>query len=295
MSHQHRRPVMALAAALVALGLCALPVTPVQAEAVPMTGSAADQAARELSQTLRIAEVMGVMRLEGLDYGAKLEAEMFPGQGGPAWQMALELIYDAPTMQRRFEAAFAREIGGDAAAIAASQAFFSDTRGQTLLTLEIEARRALLDEATEEAAKARAEDMAAQDDPRLALLKRFAEANDLIEANVQGALNANLAFYRGLAEAGGLGEDMTEAQMLSDVWGQEPEIRSETEDWLYPFLALAYGPVEDRDLEAYIAFSLTPAGKRLNVALFAAFDAVFGRVSFDLGRAAARQMLGEDI
>ena len=110
-----------------------------------------------------------------------------------------------------------------------------------------------------------------------------------------GAMNANLAFYRGLSESGAFPAEMTEDQMLSDVWAQEPDVRAETTDWLYPFLSLAYQPLSDDQLEAYIAFSETAAGDRLNGALFAAFDKVFTQISYDLGRAAAGQMQGEDI
>jgi hypothetical protein len=290
-------PVARLGRFCLQLSLCllvALPGAPVRAETSPPGLVTAPDAAG-LSRIMRIGEVMEVMRQEGLDYGASLEEELFPGRGGAGWQVAVELIYDAGTMNRRFDAALAEALAGDDAALSAAMAFFGDTRGQRILTLEIEARRALLDEATEEAAQAHAEDMAARDDPRLALLKRFADANDLIESNVQGALNANLAFYRGMAEAGAMGREMSEEEMLADVWGQEPDIRTETENWLFPYLALAYGPLEDQDLEAYIAFSLSPEGRRLNVALFAAFDAVFGRISHDLGRASGRQMLGQDI
>jgi hypothetical protein len=48
-------------------------------------------------------------------------------------------------------------------------------------------------------------------------------------------------------------------------------------------------------MDAYIAFSETRAGQQVNAALFAAFDKVFTRVSFDLGRAVALRMQGEDI
>lgn len=272
----------------------ALPAPAVLAQTTAPAPATAPLAA-DLSRVLRIAEVIDVMRQEGLDYGTSLEVELFPGRGRAGWRLAVEMIYDTATMNRRLDAALAQAMAGDEAGLAATLAFFGDARGQRILSLEIEARRALLDEAAEEAAQAHAEDMASRDDPRLGLLKRFADANDLIEANVQGALNANLAFYRGMAEAGAMGEQMTEDEMLADVWGQEPDIRTETENWLFPYLALAYGPLEDADLEAYIAFSQTPEGRRLNVALFAAFDAVFGRISYDLGRAAGRQMLGEDI
>lgn len=248
-----------------------------------------------LQQAMKIPEIIAVLRDEGMAYGASLEEELFPGRGGPAWGVAVDLIYDTPTMEERFGAALEREIGADTAALAAAVDFFASERGQRILTLEVEARRALLDEAVEDAARARAEEMIAEADPRMDALRRFAEANDLIESNVQGALNANLAFYQGMAEAGAFGDEMTEEQMLDDVWGQEADVRAETGDWLFSYLALAYGPLPDEDLEAYTDFSLTPEGQKLNAALFAAFDAVFREISRNLGRAAARQMMGQDI
>lgn len=285
-----RRP---LAAVLSAVLLAGSPWTPAPAFAQAQVQPPAT--AERLARVLLIPEVIAVMRDEGIEYGLSMEDELFPGRGGSDWAVAVDLIYDAATMQRRFETVFAAELGDDAALAAAIEGFFGDDRGQRILTLEVEARRALMDDAVEDAARARAEEMAAADDPRMAALKRFAEINDLVESNVMGALNANLAFYRGMAEGGAFGDDMTEEQMLSDVWAQEPDIRSETEDWLYPYLAMAYGPLPDEDLAAYSAFSETPEGKRMNAALFAAFDAVFVAISRDLGRAAARQLMGQDI
>jgi hypothetical protein len=111
------------------------------------------------------------------------------------------------------------------------------------------------------------------------MLRRFAEANDLIESNVAGALNANLAFLKAMAEAGGGGTVGGDAEaMLAEVWGQEAAVRAETEAWLFPFLALAYQPLSDSDLEAYVAFSETPEG---------AVDVGFrARPGFDVSRLA---------
>jgi hypothetical protein len=198
-------------------------------------------------------------------------------------------------MRSRFDKVFEAELASDPAAVSAILGFFDTQTGKHILELEVEARRSLMDAAIEDAAKARVVDMQAAGDPRIAAVEQFADVNDLVESNVSGALNANLAFYQGLAESGALGEDMTESQMLSDVWGQEPEIRAETEDWLYPYLVLAYGPLSDEELASYTAFCETAAGQKLNRALFAAFDNVFTVISRDLGRAAARQMMGEDI
>ncbi len=285
-------PALAPLALGLALGLGA----PGQAGAQsPAPNPPAEAGLPTLAETLAIGEVIAIMREEGIDYGRSLEAEMFPGRGGADWQRIVALIYDETTMRRRFDEAFGQAMAGDEATLAAALAFFGDARGQHFIRLEIDARRALLDDAVEDAAKARVDEMIAARDPRLQLIRRFVEANDLIEANVAGALNANLAFYRGMVEVGAFGEETAEADMLADVWGQEEQIRAETEGWLMPYLTLAYGPASDADLEAYIAFSQSPEGQRLNRALFAAFDAVFGKVSQDLGRAAARQMLGQDI
>lgn len=281
----------ALAAALTAAP------RPVQAETPSVAPSVAATAEIDrLGAALMLPEMIGILREEGIDYALSLEDDLFPGQGGTSWRQAVEAVHDLPTMRSRFEASFARAIAADPQAVAAGIAFFGDARGQRILALELEARRALIDEKVEEAAKVRVSVMQADGDPRLDLLRRFAAVNDLVEMNVQGALNANLSFYRGLAEAGGPGtEDLSEDQMLADVWSQEAEVRTETEAWLYPFLALAYDSLPDADLEAYIAFSETPEGQRLNVALFAAFDALFNAQSFDLGRATGLQLAGQDI
>jgi len=248
-----------------------------------------------LVRTMRIDEIIAVLRDEGLEYGKTLEADMFGGSGGPGWEAAVDGIYDVQRMRAAFQDGLTRELARDPQGIAAMDGFFGSELGQTVLRLEIEARRTLLDEAAEEAAKLAWEDMESSDDPRVALIQRFAAANDLVESNVMGALNANLAFYVGMQEGGAFGDEMTEEQMLSDVWGQEAQVREQVGDWLFPYLALAYGPLSDEELESYIAYSETDAGQQLNSALFAAFDGVFSPISKALGVAVAREMQGQDI
>ena len=248
-----------------------------------------------LAQTMRIGEIIEVLREEGIEYGKTLEIDMFPGAGGPAWAAEVDRIYDAVRMQEAFQSGLARELARAPDGITAMQDFFGSDLGQKVLRLEIEARRALLDDPAEEAAKLAWEDMSGSDSGRVALLERFAAANDLVESNVMGALNANLSFYQGMAEGGAFGDEMTEDQMLADVWGQEAEVREQVADWLFPYLALAYAPLTDDELEAYITYSESPAGQQLNAALFAAFDGVFTPVSKALGLAVARELQGQDI
>jgi hypothetical protein len=277
----------AICAAWMALPLAA------SAQSAAPTGSAA-QISR-LSDVLRMDDVIDIMRQEGITYGRQLQEEMLEGRGGPTWDRAVDLIYDPATLRQRFDSVLAAGLADAPEAVIQIESFFLSDLGQEILTLEIEARRSLLDDAVEDAARARVEDMAQDADPRLEALERFAEVNDLTEANVSGALNSNLAFFQGLAEQGALRDEMTEEQMLRDVWAQEADIREETLQWLFPYLALAYGPLTDEELESYIQFSMSEAGQSLNNALFAAFDAVFASISRDLGRAAARQMMGDDI
>lgn len=278
------------------LTACALLLAVAAPASLPRVACAQEApATAELATALRIPELVDILREEGLAYADTLDDDLFPGRGGADWRARVETVYDRAAMLERFGRVLSDELGGDPAAVADSVAFFGGSLGQRILTLEIEARRALLDTAVEDTARARVEEMRADGDPRLVTIDRFVNVNDLIETNVQGALNANLAFYRGMVDAGGFGEAVDEGQMLSDVWSQEEDVREETRVWLYAYLAMAYAPLSDDELGAYVAFSETPAGQRLNAAIFAAFDSVFVQVSRDLGRAAALQMIGQDI
>jgi Uncharacterized protein conserved in bacteria (DUF2059) len=246
-------------------------------------------------ETMQIAAMAEVMRSEGLDYGTSLESDMFGGNAGTGWQGAVSAIYDATKMTTGIESALARAFAEDEAALADAEAFFGSELGQRVLGLEVSARRAMLDDAAKDAAELAVTRMVEDRAPRMDLIRRFGEVNDLTEMNVAGAMTSNLAFYQGMQSEGAFDGEMTEEQMMSDVWAQEPQVRADSEKWLMSFLTLAYEPLSDADLEAYIAYSETPSGKRLNAAMFAAFDEVFRTISHDLGAAAARQMKGSDI
>jgi hypothetical protein len=88
---------------------------------------------------------------------------------------------------------------------------------------------------------------------------------------------------------------LSQSDMLAEVWAQEGDLRRETEDWLYPFLNLAYQPLSIADLDAYIAFSNSAAGRAINAALFVAFDVLGKDQSRGMGLAAGKLMAGQDI
>ena len=248
-----------------------------------------------LSQTLKIDALIAVMRTEGLANGKEMEADLFPGQDGAAWDVVVSRVYDTTRLHQIFDAALIKSLQNDPATQKAMREFFGTPLGQRILALEIDARKTLLDDnATEAAAKLWGKALNAKT-PRAKQINRFAEINDLVESNVMGALNGNLAFYRGMNTAEAFTQPMPEADMLAEVWSQETDVRRDTTEWLFPFLMLAYQPLSDKELGKYIAFSETPAGQKANRAMFVAFDAMFVQVSKELGQSAGRLMAGQDI
>lgn len=293
---------------MMALGLAlllALPVVLVLPPQVAVAQTARVDQTEITPEIARLMEVMGLerivalMREEGLAYGADLDADMLGGNGGVTWAMLVDRIYDVDQMtalvQRRFQSAFG------AADPAPLIAFFQGETGRQIVALEAAAREAFMDEAVEEAAREVfrrvAPDLDADSprdlDPHLSAVDAYVVANDLIGFNVMGAMNANVLFYRGLVEGGAF--EMTEAEILSDVWAQEDQTRAETREWVYAFLMLAYQPLEPAQISAYADLSLTESGRAMNRALFEAFDAMYGELSRALGLALARQMQGEDL
>ncbi len=261
---------------------------------LPLPAEAAPSAATEaLFDALRLGEVIAVMRDEGVEYGADLREELFPETGAARWSAAVERVYDVDRMEADLLEGLDRRL--PQTKIDTLTDFFTTEPGQTIVDLEVAARRAMQDDAVEAAAEERAIQMRAEETDRIGKIDDFIASNDLIEMNIVGAMNANFAFYQGMAEGGVLDGVMEEDQMIADIWAQEPGIRADTEDWIYGYLALAYEPLSDEDLAAYVAFSDSEAGQALNAALFAEFDALFVEISQLLGLRAASFMQGQDI
>lgn len=245
----------------------------------------------DLLESLRIDDMLEIMRTEGLAYGDELAGDMLPGGGAVRWSNLLSEIYDPAKMRQVMRRGFDEII--ETSEPQPLIAFFSSDLGQRIIDLEISARRAMIDDTVEQAARQRYRDLRGTDDPRLQQITRFIEVNDLLEANVTGALNASYRFYSGLVQGGGLG--MSEDDILRDVWSQEQDTRDDTREWLYAFLLLAYEPLDAEEMEAYIALSETAQGRALNRALFAGFNAMYDELSFALGLAAAQMMQQQDL
>ncbi len=241
-----------------------------------------------LFATMELPAMLDLMRQEGLEYGQTIGQDLFQGSVSADWTATVERIYDADRMKSQVLDVLKTELDGDD--VAAMVDFFASDAGTRIINLEVAARSALMDDAVEEAANEVAALAMADETPRFKKIEEFAELNDLIETNIVGAMNSNYAFFTGLADSGAAPQGMSEDEILADVWSQEPEIRQSTTEWVFSFLMLAYEPLDDADLDAYIAFSATDAGQDLNSALFLAFDKVYEGISRNLGLSAGQFM-----
>lgn len=253
--------------------------------------AAATPEADNLTRVLRLNEIIAIMHDEGLDYASDLNDDMLGGQGGQHWNDSVKRLYDPDRMEATLRKSIAD--GMDNPQIAQAVAFFESEQGQRILTLEISARTAMFNPDIEEIARANYYDLAAGENAQLDAVSRFVDVNDLLERNVAGALTSNYQFYRGLVVGKAL--NLSEDEILADVWGQEQEIYDDTKGWLYGFLLLAYRPLTLDELEEYITFSDGAAGQALNQALFDGFDIMYNAISYELGITVARALKANDI
>lgn len=247
--------------------------------------------ADDLLDALGVREVITLMQVEGRDYGDELADEMLPGGATADWPAMIERIYDAERMEATVRSGFVEALGDTD--ISDVLEFFQSDVGKRVIQLEISARKALIDDEIEQAARDAFRATDGTDDRDLDRIAGFVDANDLVEANVVGALNSSVAFYNGLVDGGAF--EMTEDDILRDVWSQEEDTRVDTREWVFSFLMMAYGPLSDETVAEYVALSETDAGKAMNRALFVGFDGMYGDISYALGLALARQMQGQDL
>lgn len=253
--------------------------------------ASADARLTVLTDALRLGEVVAIMREEGLDYAGDIDRDMLAGQGGAFWRAQVDQVYDYNRMVETVRGALESNL--DTQARDAAVAFFDTVLGQQIVELENAGRAAMQEEAVEEAAGARCRNPVTEDEAHLALIDRFIAANDLIERNVTGALSSNFRFFEGLVDGEML--EMTEADILAQVYTQEDDIRTETEDWLCGYLLLAYRPLPLEDLRVYVEFYDTAPGRALNAALFEGYETMYRDISYALGRAVALNAAGDDI
>ncbi|MEX3015279.1 hypothetical protein [Gymnodinialimonas hymeniacidonis] len=266
-----------------------------QASAVSGSTYAVEQPALyEMFEAMGMYEMLPIIAEEHINAAQDMQAGLFPGRGGAAWQARIEEIHDPARLIALFEEFFPHD-RLSREDVAAVTAFMRSESGRRLINGEIAARRAFLNaDAMENGQAALLLAMETQD-IRLETLRAFNEVNDLINRNVSGAMNSRFSLFQGLADGGAFDDDMGETLMISDVMAHEPQIREATVEWLFSFQAIAYSNVENADLEAYVAHSESETGQAMIAALFIAFEELLGTLNYDLGYAAATYIGGEDL
>ena len=187
------------------LALLASPALAQQVPADPPVVTPPDEAAQAAPQdvlalfdAMELPGIIAVMAREGEAYGAELGGQLYQGEALPdEWTATVAGIYDAGRMETEVLEDFAAALRGED--VAPMLAFFAAEPGATFARLELSAREAMLDDDVEQMAKEAAAVAIGEGSPRLDLIRRYAEANDLVETNVVAALNGNMAYYLGPA------------------------------------------------------------------------------------------------
>lgn len=251
----------------------------------------ADARMSVLVDVLQLSKAAAILSQEGQLQAGELDKDMLNGQGGPGWAAQVARIYAPDRMIEEVRAALTTELQGQQ--LEEVIAFYADDRGTRIIELENAARQAIQDPEVEEAARARFAALEGGDDPRLAVIAQFVDSGDMISRNVTSALNSNYQFLRGLVDGGAF--EMSQEDILKDAAEDIEGATRDTTEWLFGYLLLAYSPLSDADLDAYLAFSRTPAGEALNRALFAGFGRAYEDISYALGRAVALNLTAQDL
>jgi hypothetical protein len=273
------------AALLVALLLALLPMRPAAAD--------------DLARAYLLPELFEIMAEEGLQSVMADGVTTLEGRALTQFQRDVTQIYQAERMEADFTARLRAELEIQPDVVQDALDFAQTDLGRKILRLEISARKALLDPEVDDIARmalsdargARATESAAR---RLDLVRARIEANDLVELNVSLGLNTSYAYYAGMM-AEDAANELSAEQVLYLVWAQESSIRLEVEDWSESYFLMAYAPLSEEEMQAYVAYVSTPLAQAFNRALFRAFDAVFTDISKSVGRALGRRLSAEEL
>ncbi|WP_299911079.1 hypothetical protein [uncultured Paracoccus sp.] len=249
-----------------------------------------------LWQALRLDEMLVVMQDEALNQGDEM-AEMLFEQGSDAgWRKRVSAIHDPRRLSGLLHAALTEALAEEPGELNRTALDFLEAPlGRQVVELELQARRAIIDQDTEDGAIAAFQQALDIEAPRLTTINRLIEGADLLEPTIAAALNEALAFSRGFGAEGGFTMPMTDAEMLEETWAQEPDIRAMIEEWLPAYLMLAYSPLSDEDLARYVEFATSDAGKGLWSAVNGAYEEVYTAISREMGAAAALHIAGRQL
>lgn len=252
--------------------------------------------ASDLSDAFLLDELFEVMATEGKTAIGQDNAAPLSQRELEGWRRELGNIYHARTMHAEFVAALDAALGDMPGTRDDALRFATSDLGKRVLQLEVSAREALLQDEIDELARNALMD--AREDgrgsARLAMIRERIQVNDLIDLNVSLGMNTSYAYYRGMLSEGA-SAGMNADDLLYLVQAQEPDIRRDVMDWIEAYFLMAYQPLTDAELQAYIDYSASPHGVAFNRAMFQAFDTVFVGLSERVGRGLGRILSSDSL
>ena len=277
------------------LGFCITLVT-VQPVFAQESGGQGNEIKDRLWEVLEISSLMPVLQDEAVVEATGMEGTLFRRGGTGQWIELVKQIHDPKRLEDLFREGADKKLDQfDSRLIEKAEEFYESDLGKRILAKEFKVRIDFVSKETEDKAKldfARAEE---EGSSRVDLINRLIDEADLIEPNVAGGMNAIMAFSRGFSDGGGYPMPMDHQQILTYTIEQEPQLRSDTQDWIGAYLMTAYAPLSDAELERFIDFSVSPEGRALSEAMFSGFDLLYNKTSYELGMAAASQISGREL
>ena len=243
---------------------------------------------------LGIYDFLQIVAEESVLGADQIRAEFFPELAPEIWETEMRQLYAVEAMVSGFEAAWDDDaLGPDTRS--AILTFFESPLGGRIVAAEVAARAGMADPDIAEAARSALRLAQADNDPRIDRFADFSAELGLVDRNVSAMMNAQLQFLTGLSDGGALQPPMPEDALLSFIGSQAAELRSEAEDWLAAYQLMAYGSFDADEFRQFAELNTTGAGRALASAVFAAFDATFDAMQYELGQIAARYAVGDDI
>ena len=241
----------------------------------------ADSTADALFDAMGVPGLIAAFAEDGQETLAALNDGFLGGQGGDVFAETGQRLYDPARIEAELRAGFNDRL--DPADAGQALVFFDSDQGRRIVQLEVEARRAMVDDALEETAKA----AATGGDPGEDVL-RLISVRDLVEVNADIAVDARIAFYDGvLAAAPGLD--------TPDIEAERAIIAEETRAWITGYYMLVDSAVAENDLDTYAAFWETDVGQAVDAALAEAFQDSYVTLSYGLGQLVGRLLPQNDL
>ena len=171
--------------------------------------------------------------------------------------------------------------------------FYNSDLGLQVSQLEVSARRAITDPSIEDYVIELVLEAEAQGKRRPQLLRSAIKEMDWVKQNLAGAFEARFAFLEALSQVEGL--QLDQGQIFTLMQSDQEALSKEIEEWLLGYMHMAYSPLSDDELTAYLAFQTSPEGMDLNAALFDTFNKLTTENAQKLGQFTASALSAQDL